>query len=777
VTTPAGARVDVLGIRHHGPGSARAVRAELERLRPDAVLVEGPADADPLVRLAVAEGMEPPVALLAYAQGAPDVAAFWPLAVFSPEWQALAWAGANDVPVRFCDLPAAAVLAGAAPSRGRRVVTDPIAALAETAGYDDPERWWDDVVESRGHEPRLTRSSEAVSYEAVFGAVTDAMAAVRGSSGGDGDEGDGGVGEDRREAYMRQVLRAVVKDGAMRVAVVCGAWHAPALDRRVGRLPSATADAKLLTRLPRRKVSVTWVPWTHSLLALASGYGAGVTSPGWYHHLFTAPDRPVTRWLTRVATVLRTEDLPTSSAHVIEAVRLADALATLRGRPLAGLAEVTDATRAVLCDGDELALGLVTDRLVVGEALGSVPPGVPSVPLEADLAAQSRRLRLRREPEARSLDLDLRRAIDAGRSVLLHRLRLLDVRWGVPADSLVRSTGTFREVWTLRWQPELAVAVIEASTWGTTVAGAARAVVERRAKRASLAELTGLVETCLLADLPAALPPLLADLDARAALDLDVEHLMAALPALVRSLRYGDVRGTDTAALTGVVDAMAARICAGLPRAAGGLGDDAADELLRGIDTVHAAVALRDDGMVRDRWLATLAELADRADVHGRIVGRGVRLLRDAERMSPDEVARRLSRALSAGADAPAKAAWVDGFLAGGGLLLVHDAELLALLDAWVAGLGQEEFLRVLPLVRRTFGGFATGERRGIAEAVRRPAVSRAPAAGSAGSAAGSTVEDLDPARAVPAMRAVAALLQHRQTKAAPAAGRAEERT
>jgi hypothetical protein len=759
-TTAAGARVDVLGIRHHGPGSARAVRAELERLRPDAVLVEGPADADPLVGLAAAEGMTPPVALLAYAQDAPDVAAFWPLAVFSPEWQAMAWAGANGVPLRFCDLPAGAVLAGAARRRGSRVVTDPIAVLAEAAGYDDPERWWDDVVESRGHESRGHESRghgpPASASEGAFAAVTEAMAAVRATAGSDGAD------EDRREAHMRQVLRAVVKDGATHVAVVCGAWHAPALDARLGRLPAAAADAKLLTRLPRRKVNLTWVPWTHSRLAQSSGYGAGVESPGWYHHLFTAPDRPVTRWLTRVAGVLRAEDLPTSSAHVIEAVRLADALATLRGRPLAGLAEVTDATRAVLCDGDEVALALVTDRLVVGEALGSVPDGAPAVPLEADLAAQSRRLRLRREPEARTLDLDLRRPIDAGRSVLLHRLRLLDVRWGVPADSRVRSTGTFRETWTLKWQPELSVAVIEASTWGTTVAGAARAVVERRARRASLAELTGLVETCLLADLPAALPPLLADLDARAALDQDVEHLMAAMPALVRSLRYGDVRDPtrkDTAALSGVVDAMAARICAGLPAAAGGLGDEAAEELLRGVDTVHAAVALRDDDAVRDRWLGTLAELADRADVHGRLTGRAVRLLRDADRLSGDDVARRLSRELSAGADAPAKAAWVDGFLAGGGLLLVHDAELLALLDAWVGALGPEEFLQVLPLVRRTFGGFAAGERRGIGEAVRRPGAGEA-AAGAAAGGPGVAAEAVDAERAVPAMRAVAALLR-----------------
>src|SRR5690606_38863679 len=101
--------VAVLGVRHHGPGSARAVRAELERLRPDVVLIEGPPEADALVHLAPA--LEPPVALLAHVPGSPSKAAFWPFARFSPEWQAILYGVTAGVPVRFCDLPAAHGLA------------------------------------------------------------------------------------------------------------------------------------------------------------------------------------------------------------------------------------------------------------------------------------------------------------------------------------------------------------------------------------------------------------------------------------------------------------------------------------------------------------------------------------------------------------------------------------------------------------------------------------------------------------------------------------------
>ena len=55
----------LLGIRHHGPGSARAVRRALDVYRPDIVLIEGPPEADPLIALAGSTEMRPPVALLA----------------------------------------------------------------------------------------------------------------------------------------------------------------------------------------------------------------------------------------------------------------------------------------------------------------------------------------------------------------------------------------------------------------------------------------------------------------------------------------------------------------------------------------------------------------------------------------------------------------------------------------------------------------------------------------------------------------------------------------
>lgn len=689
-------RVRVFGIRHHGPGSARSVRQGLEEFSPDVVLIEGPSDADPLVMLAASESMKPPIALLAYATGEPSNAAFWPFAVFSPEWQALQWAAKNGVQARFCDLPAFNVLA----DQGIRTVRDgdPLSELAAAAGFDDTERWWDSVIES---------SSGADSFDAI----TEAMEALRETVPIDEETA-------HREAYMRQVLRKTLKDGAERVAVVCGAWHAPAL---VGALGPAAPDARILKGMSKVKTSLTWVPWTHSRLASASGYGAGITSPGWYHHLFTANDKTITRWLTKVARVLRDEDLPISSAHVIEAVRLADTLAALRSRPLAGLSEVTEATRSVMCDGNDVLLDLITRRLVVGEALGAVPEETPTVPLEADLRARSKTLRLKQQAGAKTLDLDLRRDIDVERSQFLHRLGILEIDWGTPADSEVRSTGTFRETWALQWKPEFSVSVIEASLWGTTVAAAAtsRVVSKINEPDISLASLIGLLENSLLANLPAALSAVLESVKTVAALDHDVSHLMAALPTLTRTLRYGDVRGTDVSALVDVADSLLIRICTGLAVAVTGLDDPSAEEFREHLDKVHSAVMVRDDRDASARWLQAMAGVIDRDDVNGLLVGRMVRLLRDSGSITETAAAQRLSRALSVGSTPTAKAGWVDGFLGGGGLVLVHDRALLTLIDTWVRQLREQDFIDTLPLLRRTFGAFEAGERRAIGQAVR----------------------------------------------------------
>lgn len=696
--------VRVFGIRHHGPGSARALAASLASWQPDAVLIEGPPDAAGVLALAADPAMQPPVALLGYLPNRPAQASFWPMAAWSPEWVALRHALATGAEARMIDLPVAAFVHQGRTRAALPYLGDPLSRLAEAAGYDDTERWWEDMIEHRGDEE-------------PWDAVTEAMAELRAHPGGTpGSEADF---EARREAAMRRHIRAAEK-AFERVAVVCGAWHAPALAER----GPARADQALLRGLTRERATVTWVPWTNRRLSAESGYGAGVTSPGWYGHLFVSPDRPVERWMVKVATMLRTERVDAPPASVIDAVRLAETLAVMRGRPLAGLSECTDAARAALAGGYDSALELIERRLVVGDAIGAVPPSTPMVALAADLAAEQRRLRLKAEPAIRHLDLDLRREVDLGRSRLLHRLDLLSVPWGV-VEKMRRGTGTFREEWTVGWEPELSVRVVEASVYGTTVEAAATARAGELAGAArALPDVTDLIERCLLSDLPDAVPAAMAALDARAAVSSDVTELMDALPSLARTLRYGTVRRTDASSLQRVVGGLVARVCVSLAPGCANLDDEAARTMAERVGTFSSAVASLEDPSMRESWFAALAAVSLPPAVHGLVAGRAARLLLDAGRMTAGDVATRLSAALSRAATPAQGASWVEGLVASAsGLLLVHDRELLSVIDGWLVSVPEESFDELVPLLRRAFADFQPAERRMIGEATVKLAV------------------------------------------------------
>ncbi|AWI88295.1 hypothetical protein C0214_08535 [Methylobacterium sp. DM1] len=730
--------IRLFGIRHHGPGSARSLRAALEAFTPDCLLIEGPPDADALIPLAAREGMAPPVALLVYRPDRPRDCAFFPFAAFSPEWVAMRHGIAVGANVRFIDLPHANQLAdgfgapeeppeaapvdaepisdaaeaapeaaseeGPAPAAAA-IRRDPLGELAALAGYPDGERWWDALVESR-----------AGADGDVFAAIGEAMAALR---KGDEPDPDEAFREEAREAHMRGAIRKAAKEGFARIAVICGAWHVPALARHDAK-GQATADAATLKNLPKTKVAAAWAPWSYERLAFASGYRAGVLSPEWYDTLWHHEGRVAARWLARAAALLRENDLDASPASVIEAARLAEALAGFRGRSRPSLDDLDEAAQATLCFADPAPMGLIRRKLVIGERLGATPPDSPGTPVEADFEAQCKRLRLKPGASAGEITLDLRKETDLARSHFLNRLTLIGIPWGERREA--RGRGTFKEAWYLSWQPEWVVELVAASAEGGTVAEAAAGRVRVRAREATrVADLSGLIGTLLDADLAEATAEVIRALNDRAAVSADVFDLMDALPALAELARYGSVRSSDTEPVLAVVRGLVPRAAAGLVAACQSLDDDAAAAAKARIVAVSGAVALIEEPELKAVWREALRALADQEHVHGRVVGRAVRLLFDDRAIAATEAGERLRLALSRASGAVSAAAWIEGFLEDSGTVLIHGRELLAVVDEWLCGLDEALFTELLPLVRRTFATLAPAERRAIGEALARP--------------------------------------------------------
>jgi len=713
--------IRLFGIRHHGPGSARSLQAALDAFRPDCILVEGPPDADALIDLAAHAEMAPPVALLVYRPDRPRTCAFFPFAAFSPEWVALRHGLAAGAAIRFIDLPQAIQFADdfcapTAPEDGSAplpaaIRRDPLGELAEAAGYPDGERWWDALIESR-----------TGTDGDVFAAIAEAMAALR--EGAEADPAEA-FREEAREAHMRTAIRRAGKEFE-NIAVVCGAWHVPALARHDARGQSGL-DAATLKGLPKAKVAAAWAPWSYERLATASGYRAGVLSPEWYDTLWHHGDRVAALWLARAAALLRAEDLDASPASVIEAARLAEALAGFRGRPRPSLEDLDEAARATLCFADDAPMALIRRRLVIGERLGATPADSPGTPVEVDFAGECRRLRLKPGTDAGEIVLDLRKETDLARSHFLNRLHLLGIPWGERRQA--RGRGTFKEAWFLAWKPEWVVDLVAASAEGGTVAEAAAGRVRARARAAAcVADLSALIGTLLDADLAEVTADVIRALEDRAAVSGDVFDLMDALPPLADLARYGSVRAADTAPVLRVVRGLVPRAAAGIVAACQSLDDDAAADARGRIVAVSGAVALLEEPELKALWEEALRALADQEHVHGRVVGRAVRLLFDARAIAVSEAGDRMRRALSRASGALPAAAWIEGFLEASGTVLIHGEGLLGLVDAWLCDLDPDTFTELLPLVRRTFATIPAPERRMIGEAIARPGIGVEPA-------------------------------------------------
>lgn len=711
--------LQVFGIRHHGPGSARRLLQALEEMQPDCLIVEAPADAEGALKYMAYEELIPPVALLTYNPKNLQEASYFPFASFSPEWQAIQFALKMSIPVHFMDLPMGMQYTlqewakeerqlnfrNTDPTVDPKLQLDPLGYIAGLAGYDDRERWWEATFEQN------TAGQE------VFSSILALMRTLRTESGRR--ESDENL---RREAYMRKVIRKAIKDGFEKIAIVCGAWHAPVL-ADIARYKT-TSDNALLKGITRKKIKTSWIPWSYNRLAFSSGYGAGVLSPAWYELLFHQKEEAVTYWMIKVAQLFREFDFNASSAHVLESVRLADTLAAIREITIPGQTEMEEAALAIFGEGDATRLDLIRERLVIGEKVGTVPADIPTIPFLEDLLKQIKSCRLTKYWESPTPNflkgtatnpkggIDLREPKDLDKSHLLHRLNLLGIPWGELREGSENATGSFKEIWRLEWQPEFSIRFIEVGIWGNTVRDAALAYIKQEAQDTpSLSVLATLIGQVLKADLVELIDPLISRLQALAAQTQDVFFLMESLPALVDITQYGDARKTNVSAVYDLIDEIIPRICVGIGAAATGIDETAAKELFKRLMAVNQRIGLVNNDKHQKDWNTALQKLADDARTVPLIRGIATRLLFDKSVLDLEGTMTCLYFALSSSSHALEVAQWLEGFLHGSGLVLIYHPALWQILDQWVSNLPLSHFEEVLPVLRRTFSSFPPPER------------------------------------------------------------------
>jgi hypothetical protein len=492
--------VSIFPVRHHSPAASLHVREMILKHKPKIILIEGPSDATDLIPLLLADGTEPPVAVLCYFPASSSgneeertdpSSLVSPFCAYSPEYVAMRAGQKVGSVLRFCDIPAGAMLEWRTQDTPRRAPADQPASAGESAGGDessaqqsiepsletqlaalaehferrDSNEFWDTYFEMSARalsdaagfsqqmhaygdlvrdwyepdEPPMVASAAAATEAPEAEAPadqTEASAPPRPALGGRT------IDFDRfREAFMRSEIRRALAEGyqPQDIMVVCGAAHASALSLEGN---DYTWDQERVNEAKgARAATLTLIPYSYARLSEQSGYGAGNRAPAYYQQVwenkgdFGAATR---RFLLLAMNSLHAQGHIISLADAIEAERLAWTLAAIRDKPAPGLEELDDAARACFGRG-ALDTRSALRPLLIGDALGKLSSKVERTPLQQDFYSSINRLRLSKWLKDRLPDkpdtFRLNEPLDLNRSIFLHRLNVV----GVPFATLSRS--------------------------------------------------------------------------------------------------------------------------------------------------------------------------------------------------------------------------------------------------------------------------------------------------------------------------------------------------
>ncbi|MBD5089228.1 MAG: hypothetical protein HDT30_10555 [Clostridiales bacterium] len=718
------------GIRHLSPACAYYVQEFLDRTSPELVLIEGPSDLSGLIDSLCSREAVPPVAILAYTDEPPVRTVLWPFAEFSPEYQAMLWANRHKVPVRFCDLPAKITLALEKEKEER--IQEELKKSEEEKTNKIEEKFEEKKIDVYGQlEEHLGVSIDSFweynfeyneSYEDFIEAAIQYGRHLRELSP-----------ESRynqiREAYMRKMVSKAVEEGITeeKISVITGAFHTIGLKEKT----YSKEDEKLLEKLPKLSSKATLMPYSYYRLSSRSGYGAGSKAPGYYEILWRnriaeGKGEPAAEYLTALAKFQREKGYGTSSAEVIEAIRLTKTLAAMRNGTKPSLEDLRNAAITCMGHGNFGEISMACAATEIGTKIGHLPKGVVCTSVQEDFQRQLKELKLEKylSPVMQELELDLRENLrvkseksaflDLNRSFFLHRMCVLEIHF---CKQLVRQqdNATWAELWALQWNPEVEIEIVEASLKGDTILQAAEMELSTQLRNAeNLSETARILSEAFLCGISKVVHTAVLAVQNMAVDCTAVVDIGNTIGTLSSIMRFGNLRRLETSPLVPLMETLFLHFCLGIGNEAV-CDKGASDEIITAMDKVNAA-CLSHEFLKEKQWIGLLEELADRDDINMRISGFAAAILTERGKFTNEILAELISRRLSKGTPASDGAGWFEGLSMKNRRSLISRLSLWEKLFEYVSELDEIEFKPALVCLRRSFSVFTPSEKADIAE-------------------------------------------------------------
>lgn len=719
---------NIFGVRHLSPGAAYHLVKYLEEKNPKVILIEGPKDAKDILYNLVNKGVIPPVALLAYTTELPIETILYPFAEYSPEYQAICWGIKRKRDVRFIDLPSDIMLK--LKQNDNNTDQDKVSAfyafhnglydrLANAYEEEDYESYWernfehnlnkDSFKEGLGYESTEIRKmvvdleSEAAPYDFSYNLV--------------------------REAHMRREIKFAIDEGTKPedIVIIVGAYHLVGIN---SDLPPMSDDE--IKSIPRVNTQITLMPYSYHRLSSRTGYGAGNKAPYYFETMWQAItndslDNLPAIYLSQVAQQLRNKGNNASSASVIEAVRLAQALTAMKGGSLPVLKDLHDA--AVVCfGGGELSVVAEAINMAdIGTAIGSLPEGVSQTPIQEDMNQEMKRLKLTgyKSLIVQELSLDLRENlkvkskeaafIDLNRSTFLHRLKVLNIDFAnrLPVS---QERATWAEKWSLQWTPEIEIAVVEANLKGETLEiAAAYELKERLTDCTEISVAAQIIRQACECNLVRIFENALTALQSLLVDSVSFKEVAYAARELSLLIQYGNIRLFDLKPLVPILQQLFLRGSLLLIDASA-CDDKAATEISNAINVMEIISQEQYDTVDTETWQKELQNLAWRDDLNSKLSGVAFSILMEHNIVTDDDCAKEVSNRLSPGIPADIGAGWFEGLSGRNRYALLSRISLWKELDKYVEALDEEEFYRSVVFLRRAFGEFEPNQKNSVAE-------------------------------------------------------------
>ena len=190
----------IFGIRHLSPASSLHLCAYLEQKHPAYILIEGPSDCNDMIEDITQDQLQPPFAIMAYTTSSPIHSILYPYAKYSPEYVAMKWAKAHNIPCAFMDLPTSAFLS--------LDTKDDTRQDYEIDLDMDANDQWERIFEHETNSDAFQKAVTFFAHNLREIKPADEFTLLR-------------------ESYMNTTIQKLIKQGIHEddIVVVCGAFH------------------------------------------------------------------------------------------------------------------------------------------------------------------------------------------------------------------------------------------------------------------------------------------------------------------------------------------------------------------------------------------------------------------------------------------------------------------------------------------------------------------------------------------------------------------------